>query len=60
MEGIMFHRIGNMGRVMLGKQTKERPPKARWVDIFADPGGDMAENARLNEEAKEKQGKSST
>ncbi|HEY5284498.1 MAG TPA: hypothetical protein VIM14_17035 [Polyangia bacterium] len=56
----MFHRIGNMGRVMLGKPTKERPPKARWVDIFAEPGGDMAENARLNEEAKEKEGKSSS
>jgi len=49
----MFHTIGNVCRVVCGRPTRKKPPKARWVDIFADPGGDMADNARRNEEAKQ-------
>jgi hypothetical protein len=48
----MLHEMANAARILCGRPTKEKPPKERWVDIFADPGGDWSHNQKLNEEAK--------
>jgi hypothetical protein len=58
-EEAVFHTIGNVCRVLSGRPTKEKPPKARLVDFFADPGGDWTANRLLNEKAQEEEKSSS-